>query len=235
VQRRSIQNAQTVTFYARVYGVLDPKRALEIAGRPRSLRKPAPKWAGMRQRTPASLDDRRPEPNGASPNWRDAKHWATNRSATRTCQRQPYWYRPGLTSHPLEIRSTVSGLTTRPGQTCVIKASLLSTFGAARTNATRSWNDRLGKAISLPARVTRCCPTSRYRAPTMNVPDQPAGIVSQRERLVSLIDDRFALWYADDRRVSRGAVRLLACADRCHCGLGGVTLFMTAIWHLCKR
>src|ERR1700730_15465278 len=90
-------------------------------------------------------------------------------------------YRGSRGSSPSASRSrltrlfTVSGLTTRPGQTCVIKDSLLSTFGAARTNATRSWNDRLGKAMSLPARVTRCCPTSRYRSPTMNVPDLVLG------------------------------------------------------------
>src|SRR5256885_349964 len=89
-------------------------------------------------------------------------------------------YRGSRESSPSASRSrltrlfTVSGLTTRPGQTCVIKDSLLSTFGAARTNATRSWNDRLGKAMSLPARVTRCCPTSRYRSPTMNA----AAVVS---------------------------------------------------------
>jgi hypothetical protein len=29
--------------------------------------------------------------------------------------------------------------------------------------------------MSLPARVTRCCPTSRYRSPTMNVPDLVSG------------------------------------------------------------
>src|SRR5580704_13687516 len=90
-------------------------------------------------------------------------------------------YRGSRESSPSASRSrltrlfTVSGLTTTPGQTCVIKDSLLSTFGAARTNATRSWNDRLGKAMSLPARVTRCWPTSRYRSPTMNVPDLVSG------------------------------------------------------------
>ena len=29
---------------------------------------------------------------------------------------------------------------------------------------------------------------------------------------------------------SDGSGRLLACADRCHCGLGGVTLFMTPVY-----
>src|ERR1700756_4620210 len=51
----------------------------------------------------------------------------------------------------------------------------------------------------------------------------------QREGLVFLIDYRLPLSNADDRRISAGAVGLLACADRCHGGLGGVTLFMTPI------
>src|SRR5205807_8470231 len=91
---------------------------------------------------------------------------------------------PSASGSRLTRLFTVSGLTTRPGQTCVIKDSLLSTFGAARTNATRSWNDRLGKAMSLPARVTSCCPTSTYRSPTLSVP----GAISGMSRGIWFID-----------------------------------------------
>jgi hypothetical protein len=47
----------------------------------------------------------------------------------------------------------------------------------------------------------------------------------QREGPVFLLDDRLSLSNSGDRRVSRGAVRLLAGAYRCHGGFGGDKLF----------